>query len=372
MRTRLHPLPAASAGTQHSLRSLHFGAGRPGARKAYLQAGLHADEVPAMLVAQHLIERLTALEAAGAIDGEIVLVPMANPIGLAQELQGAAFGRFDLATGVNFNRDYRHLTPALIPLVEPRLGSDARLNTQVIRAACAELIEAWQPASETEALKKLLQGLAMDADLALDLHCDNQAVMHVYAGTPLVEALRPLAAYLGAQALLTCEVAGGDPFDESVTRIWWELAAHFKGRFPIELACVGGTVELRGETEVSHELAGRDADALIAYLQQQGHVAGTPPALPQACAATPLEGVEPITAPCAGMVVFAVQPGDWVQAGELVAELIDPFTDARTLLKASVSGRCFARSARRYATRGMRLAKIAGATPFRSGKLLSM
>ncbi|WP_163367626.1 efflux RND transporter permease subunit, partial [Enterobacter hormaechei] len=38
--------------------------------KAYLQASLHADEVPPMLVAQALSERLQLLDAAGAIDGE--------------------------------------------------------------------------------------------------------------------------------------------------------------------------------------------------------------------------------------------------------------------------------------------------------------
>ncbi len=371
MRTQLHDLPTASAATSRRLRSLHFGAGASG-RKAYLHAALHADEVPPLLVAQALIERLGRLEAAGAIAGEIVLVPMANPIGLAQDLQGSAFGRFDLATGINFNRDYRYLTPALIPALEGRLGPDAAANTVTIRAACRELLAAWQPTSETDALKKLLQSLAMDADLVLDLHCDNQAVMHVYTGTALVDQVAPLAAYLGAQALLVCEVAGGDPFDESVTRIWWELAAHFGARFPIGNACVGATVELRGETEVSHALATQDADALVAYLQQQGHIAGAPPPLPAVCPATPLEGVEPVTAPVSGIVVFAVQPGDWVEAGQLVAELIDPFTDARTALHATVTGRCFARSARRYATRGMRLCKIAGATAFRTGNLLSL
>ena len=40
-------------------------------------------------------------------------------------------------------------------------------------------------ATETEALKRLLQSLALDADVVLDLHCDNQAVLHVYTGTPL-------------------------------------------------------------------------------------------------------------------------------------------------------------------------------------------
>lgn len=372
MQTTFHDLPSPSAGTLRRLRSLHFGR-RTSGRKAYFQAALHADEVPPLLVAQALIERLAALDAAGAIAGEIVLVPMANPIGLAQDLQGSALGRFDLGTGVNFNRRFRHLTPALIGKLEGRLGPDARHNTRAIRACSHELLAAWQTTSETESLKQLLQTLAHDADLVLDLHCDNQAIVHLYTGTAQAQAFAPLAAYLGAQALLTSEVSGDEPFDESASRIWWELAAHFGQAHPIDPhGCLAATVELRGETDVSHELAEHDADALVAFLQHLGHVDGAAPPPPAACEATPLEGVEPVIACVPGIVVFAKAPGDWVESGELVAEILDPLTDARTALYASVSGRCFARTARRYATRGMRLAKIAGAVAFRSGALLSM
>ena len=371
MRSVIHELPAASAGTQRRVRSLHFGHGASG-RKAYLQAALHADEVPPMLVAQCLIERLASLEAAGAIAGEIILVPMANPIGLAQDVQGTAFGRFDLGTGINFNRQFRHLTPALIQALQGRLGADVHANTRAIRAACRTLLDAWQPTSEAEALKRLLQRLAADADLVLDLHCDNQAVVHVYAGTPQVQALRPLAGYLGAQALLHSAVSGDDPFDETLARLWWELAAHFDGQHPIDSqACLAATVELRGEADVSQDLAEHDADALVAALQGLGPVSGRPAAAPVGCEPTPLEGVEPVTAPVSGIVVFAKAPGDWVDAGERVAEIVCPLTDACTPLHARTTGRCFARTARRFATRGMRLAKIAGAVPYRSGALLS-
>ena len=372
MHSVLHELPAASAGTQRHVRSLHFGAGTSG-RKAYLQAALHADEVPPMLVAQCLIERLTALEAAGAIAGEIVLVPMANPIGLAQDVQGTSFGRFDLGTGVNFNRQFRHLTATLIPAGAGPPGHSTPQPTRAPSASAARgLLAAWQPVGEAEALKRLLQTLAVDADLVLDLHCDNQAVMHVYTGTPQTEALRPLAGYLGAQALLFSEVSGDDPFDETLSRTWWELAAHFEGRFPIDAnACLAATVELRGETEVAQDLAEHDADALLTFLRHLGHLDGARPPVPPSCEPTPLEGVVPVTAPVSGIVVFAKAPGDWVEAGELVAEIVCPLTDARTALHARASGRCFARSARRFATRGMRLAKIAGAVPYRSGNLLS-
>ena len=372
MRTVLHALPAFSAGSSRQLRSLHFGLGHSG-RKAYIQASLHADEVPAMLVAQHLKKRLEALEAEGLIEGEIVLVPMANPIGLAQDQQGSLFGRFDLTTGINFNRQYRHLTAALIPLVEPLLGADEAANTQIIRTASMRLLDGWQPTTEADSLKKLLQTLAMDADIVLDLHCDTQAVLHVYAGTPLVAQTMPLAAYLGAQALLVSKASGDDPFDESVSRIWWELAEHFAGRFPIANACFSSTVELRGEIEVDHALAAQDAQALINYLTHAGHIGGPVAPLPEAlCAATPLEGVEPLTAPQAGILVFFKAPGDAVTAGEAIGEVIDPLTDQATLLIASVSGTLFARVSRRYVTRQMRVAKIAGSVAFRTGNLLSM
>jgi predicted deacylase len=371
MRTRSHALPSASAGTERRLRSLHFGRAENG-RKAYVQAALHADEVPPLLVAQALASRLAALEDAGAIAGEIVLVPMANPIGLSQEVLGEACGRFALSTGKNFNRDFHDLAEPLAARVEGRLGDDLDANTRVVRAAARELLEGRPPKTEPEALKHLLQTLAVDADLVLDLHCDLEAVVHLYTGTPQVEAFKPLAGYLGARALLTSESSSGTPFEEANSRHWAALARHFDGRFPIDrLACLAATVELRGQAEVSQALAEQDADALVAFLQQRGHIDGQPAPPPAACNATPLEGVQPVTAPVSGIVVFDKAPGDWVVTGERVAEIVDPLTDERTPLKAEVTGRCFARTNRRYATLGMRLMKIAGPVPYRSGNLLS-
>ena len=87
MRTETIELQADSPGTRHSVQVLRFGT--PGAApKAYVQAAMHADEVPAMLVAQQLRAQLATQEAQGAVAGEVVLVPFANPLGLAQQLLG--------------------------------------------------------------------------------------------------------------------------------------------------------------------------------------------------------------------------------------------------------------------------------------------
>ena len=77
------PLGADRPGTQRSLLVHRYG--DPEARsKAYLQASLHADEMPALLVAHDLARLLDEAEARGEIAGQIVLVPYANPIGLDQ------------------------------------------------------------------------------------------------------------------------------------------------------------------------------------------------------------------------------------------------------------------------------------------------
>ena len=140
-------LPAMSPGTERSLHVLRFGA--EGARpKAYLQASLHADELPAMLVLNHLIERLSRAAGDGAVRGEVVVVPVANPIGLAQFVQGRAMGRFALAGSGNFNRHFPDLAQALDENIAGRLSDDGAANVSVLRAAMGDALAAMQPADE--------------------------------------------------------------------------------------------------------------------------------------------------------------------------------------------------------------------------------
>jgi predicted deacylase len=372
-----HPLSSAHAPAAYALTSFHFGTPGSG-KKVYIQGSLHADEVPGMLVAQFLRTELAALEAAGQIHGEIILVPAANPIGLAQAIHGAAFGRFDLTTGVNFNRAYKHVANDLKQSLAGKLGQDAAANVALIRAHARTSIAAWTPATDAETLKKTLMTLAIDADIVLDLHCDNEAVLHIYAGTPLAEAIAPLSAILGSYATLLAYEAGGEPFDEACSRLWWDLDRHFQHQFPIPPACLSTTVELRGEQEVSYELARKDAAGLLQFLTLNGVLgdaaaqAAAAAAVPAPlCEATPLEGVEPLYAPHAGILIYTRELGARVVAGDAIADLIDPVSGATTVLRAAVDGVFFARSAHRHVIRGMNVGKVAGAKAYREGDLLS-
>ena len=371
MKTVHHSLTQNTPGVAITLQSLHYGTPGRGP-KATLQAALHADEIPGLLVAHHLRALLAALEEEGRILGEIVLVPVANPIGLAQRVLQSVEGRFDLASGENFNRRYADLFDTVVRQVDGRLGGDAAHNVALIRAALRDGAAALPERSALESLRRALLALSIDADIVLDLHCDSQAVMHLYTETSVWPRVEPLARLLGARAALLAEVSGDHPFDEACSTIWPRLAAHFGVATPIPSACVAVTVELRGEADVAHEWARRDAQALVDYLAWQGVISGAPAQLPPAaCEATPLAGSIPVNAPHGGVVVYLQEPGAVVKAGDPLADLVDPMTGTLTPLLSPVDGVFYAREARRFVPAGAGVLRVAGREALRQGNLLT-
>jgi predicted deacylase len=374
MQVQNHPLLSPSLGTHKTLTSFHFG--KPGTGpKIYIQASLHAEELPGMLAAYHLRPLLERLDAAGQIQGSIVLVPMANPIGAAQRVQHKPAGRFELDSGENFNRHYPDFARHIADEVLPALGKDAATNVALVRQAMGRYLAQWAPKTELHSLRRTLLQLSFDADFVLDLHCDCEAVMHFYCEEACWSALAPLAHYLQSQAILLAKNSGSRPFDECLSGVWWRMAEMIAARgldAPLPQSCHSTTIELRGEAQVQHELAAQDSAAIADFLRGLGVLRDTPaaPVPVPACQATPLAGSETLYASSPGVVVFAAHPGDTLKAGDLVAEVIDPISIRSERVCAGVDGVLYARIRERYVTTGCELAKIAGAVPFKTGELL--
>jgi predicted deacylase len=371
MQTRHHPLPGATPGTRREIVSHHYGPLDSG-RKAYVQASLHADELPGMLVAHHLRERLAALESEGLLRGEVVVVPAANPIGLSQAVLRTPTGRFDLASGDNFNRHYPVLADAVIARLAGGLGPDPEANVRAIRVALGAAVDALPAATELAGQRKILLGLAADAEVVLDLHCDGEALVHLYTAPALWHEAEALARCLGAEASLLAVESGDDPFDEACSHTWSRLAAHFAGVAPVPLACLSVTVELRGMADVSHELARADAAALVDFLRHRGLVEGPGPVLPPLRrAASSLDAVDVLAAPVAGLVVFRRALGDRIAHGDIVVDVVDAVSGEVHPVASRTEGLLFARESQRHASAGRALCKIAGNVTVRSGKLTS-
>jgi len=340
-------LPPMAPGTRRSIALHRFG--RPGARpKAYLQAAIHANELPGAMALHHLMPMLAAAERARRIKGEIVLVPTVNPIGLAQLVGNNHLGRYEFLGRDNFNRNWPELSAAVAERVGAP-GRDAAANVAAIRRAARAVLAAMRPANELQALRRAILSLAVDADVVLDLHCDQEAALHLFISRrDWPGPAAALAADLGAQATLY-----NDPYPEALTfsgvnsALWARLA----DRFPeaaIPQACLSATVEYRGQRDVSHALGAADARNLYRFLVRRGIVSGRAGALPRLKAdATPIGGMDVGYCPKPGILVYHVPKGARVRKGMSVCEVIDPADPrgprARTQMPARTDGILFSR-----------------------------
>jgi len=372
---RLALLPS-SPGTARHIAIYRYG-GTGDGPKVYVQASLHANELPAMLVAQHLIGLLDEAETAGRITGEIVVVPVANPIGLGQGVDGVHLGRYELATGRNFNRGFFDHAEALAERVKDRLGADAAGNVCLIRREWAALVAERAPGSELASLRQHLMSRALAADIVLDLHSADDALMHLYFGAARWPDGADLSAELGSVATLLAADSGGEPFDEVFGNIWAKLRALLGGDSPIPDATMSATVECRGHADVSDELAAGDAQALLRFLMRRGVVAGDPGKLPAPrCDATPLDAVDILTAPVGGCLVYKVALGARVRDGDIIAEVVDPLAEdpsrRRTAIRTTTDGILYQRKLLRQVRPGQSCGKVAGTKPLpsRQGVLL--
>lgn len=371
-------LKSMSPGTERFLKVHRYGT--KGARpKVYIQASLHADEIPGMLVAHHLLGLLDAADKKDEIKGEIVVLPVANPVGLGQIINGSHSGRYELRGGGNFNRQWPDLFDGLLDAVVGKLGTDEATNIAVIRAAMGEKLGHMTADGELSQLKIELARLAHDADMVLDLHCDDESLLHVYMQPMHWEKFNDLAAELGARAGLLCIDSKAQSFDETFSLPWSKLQNALGDKFPIPNACFATTVEFRGQADVFDELASKDAAGMFRFLQRHGVIAGAPgPAPALLCDGTDLEATDVVRAPQAGVVAYKVALGAEVKKGDVLFDVIDPLADdpshARLAVRAAGDGLVVALCLRKLAAPGDAMAMIVGKTKLehrKTGILLS-
>jgi predicted deacylase len=335
-------------GTSRSIAWFRFG--KAGARpKVYIQSSIHANELPGAMLLHYLMPMLAQADQAGRIQGEVVVVPTMNPIGQAQIVGNTHLGRYDLQSRDNFNRNWLDLSGAVADRVGRKLGRDAAANVETIRKAALAALKAMEPLNELQTMRVEMMKMSVDADVVLDLHCDSEAILHVFTSErDIGGTVEEFSADIGALSTMY-----NHPYPEALTfsgvngALWARLAARFPDA-AIPQACFSVTVELRSQHDVSHALGEGDAKNLFRYLVRRGVVAGKADPLPKLKSApTPIGGMDVGYCPKPGFVVYLLEAGAKVKNGQPVCEIIDPRDPggaaARTSMHARTDGLLFSR-----------------------------
>ncbi len=335
--------------------------------KVHLQAALHADEHPGTMVLHHLLPMLRQADESGLLRARFTVMPLVNPLGMANLSLTRHNGRYDPNSGINYNRRWPDLFSAIRTQISGRLSEDEIFNVTLIRKAVASWIDAQHPRTAAEQLRLLILREAHDAEFILDLHCDDDALPYFYTSPELMPELEDLADWMGAAAALTAADSGGGSFDEVLPQLYRKVALSNPGK-PVPMASATATLEYRGMADVTDAYGGDDARRLWGFLCGRNLIdadAGPPPG--RAVSGTPFEATEVLRVESPGLVAYRVELGEEVRAGQPVADLIaldgpEAFM-TRMPIVAGTDGFVLSRAAGKYARRGTAIMKIVGTRP---------
>jgi len=337
MQKTIERIAGDGEGTSYEFPVIRFEGTDKAAPSAYLQAALHAGELPGVVAIDALMPMLTKAEAEGRIVGAITIVPWANPIGRAQYHFGEHQGRFHLGTRTNFNRAFPLLAaPDTSLLPDTGLGTpDQRLKTRLLQ-------------------------LSLGHDIVLDLHCDDEGLPYLYIHTSLWPAMADCAAAMGVDAVLLWSEDAAGTFEGASIMPYQNVPADV-ARFDRRVAT---TVEYRGILDVDGALAASDAEGLYRLLVARGVIADPAMVAPGTFTGTvaPLENIDMMPAPKGGAILYDVKPGDRVATGARLATIVHAPGEAggRTEVFAPQAGLILTRRSRRIIRAGEDLLKLVG------------
>ena len=340
--------------------------GPKGGKKIYLQAGMHADEHPGMLVLHHVIPMLAEAEAEGLLEAHFVILPVVNPLGLAHLSFHMHRGRYHQTNGLNYNRGWPDFAKRLIADADfiAGLGGDAKANQALVRARVAYYLDEMRPVTALDKQRQIVMSHCFDADMVLDLHCDDIALTHLFIIPQNLPRYQGLADRIGSVATLTAEDSGGGSFDEVWSGLWVSLAKALPD-VPWPEPVLSVTLEYRGQGDVSDALGKDDARNLFDFFCDEGLVQAAP-SVPRRAGAPPtdLAATQIVRVERPGLIAYQVALGDRVKKGQVIAHLIALDGTApvqeRTPIAAETDGIVFSMLQSKYVWPGTSIAKIAG------------
>lgn len=320
------PLIQLASGDQLFIQSYQF-TGENQGKKVYLQSNLHGAEIIGNAVIQDLINFLITLDKT-QLTGEILLVPVCNPLGVNQRSHYFSSGRYNPYDGKDWNRifwDYEKTGADISEFAEDYQDLEQDEIQEKYRQTLlnqfhqlAKSIRSSPGVSYNNYYRYQLQNLALDADYVIDLHSStNNALDYLYCFHSRTESAN---AFLLDRGILMNDY-DGDAFDEAFIKPWLalerELAKLGKNiRFEIE----SWTLELGSGLEMNPESVQKGIRGIKNYLATKGilsiedfPLASTPN---HQIHLTPKNTIQRYHSPAGGMIEFDVKLGETIHKNQ--------------------------------------------------------
>ena len=319
-----------ASGDRISLQTYQFVGANPG-KKVYIQSNLHGAELAGNAVIHQLIDFLTDLDPS-ALAGEILLVPVCNPLGVNQRSHHFSAGRYNPYDGRDWNRiywDYEKEDEDIEAFVRSHLKSDPITIVQHYRHRIQTCFQAQRERLQTPAGAPVhehycaqLQSLALDADYLIDLHSSSdRGLNYLYYFRDRANS----AAFFGLDFAILLDRYDGDAFDEAFMKPWLALEFAFiqQGQ-PLRFDIEAYTLELGTGMELNPNSVAKGLQGVKHYLGQKGVLVGLKPPYSDHPPHffTQRNAVKKYYATVGGMIQTRVNPGTWVEVGDRLYQLL--------------------------------------------------
>jgi predicted deacylase len=283
------------------------------APSVYIQASLHGSEVQGNAVIYHLWEYCNAHPPTG----DITVVPLCNPYGISRKAGEYTAGRFDPTTGDNWNRTYVDFTPEAKTFKhEGDVASLKKAFRAYMLSALDNKIKAGLDTAQLIAAR--LQQMTLNADLVLDLHTGEVSDRHLYAPSYTLDSTQ----YFNVPFVLSIDNGFDGATDEAVFCPWWTLAQARNldvKHFGVEAF----TLEVGSQEMINFDAAKIDAEGIVEYLKHQGALEGDAIKTTMKQTVRTLDNYKTFHAPTGGLVEYAVEPGEHLEAGQVFARILN-------------------------------------------------
>ena len=291
----------------------------------YLQASMHASELQGNAVMIELLEYFSKYQPEGCV----VMIPQCNPIGM-DHFQGAGHqGRFDSATGDNWNRYY------FSPYIDYKEFVKQHINSATLhyKKAFEEILhqqieqvlsEDWF-LSRAKRLNYIVQREAQQADFVLDLHTDTDSITYLY--TP--SFAKEVAEKFGYKHTLVIPNEFTGALDEAIFVPWWKLQEEFKSQGREEdvlKECF--TLELGSEEYINSSDAKMQTQGVLNYLSHRKviNTSYNKDKLHTDITHNEISNYKSVRAKEGGLYEWFVKAGDIFKADDIVGQYIQTAT----------------------------------------------